>query len=96
MKRRTPSVNSRSSVAVTKALVRIGELKEGQQVMVQRLYPGRHQLARGAWITIVLWPDGRDFAGSYYTAKEIVAARKLSAARNRYDLEIWVDDEAKH
>lgn len=93
MKRRRPSVDSKTSIAVTKAMVRIGALKPGQQVMVERLYPGRHQLARGAWITMILWPDGRDFAGSYFAAKEIAAAKKLVTTRTVNDLEIWVEGE---
>ncbi len=93
-RRIVPSTKSRTSRAITKILIGLEVLQQGEKAMVKRSYAGRNQLSSGAWVTIFLRPDGRDFGGSHFTAAEIIKAKKLSTYYDRCgDWHVFVEEK---
>ncbi len=92
-RRINPSINSRTSRAITRVLIKLGVVERGDCMMVKRCYPGRHQLAAGAWRVVFLHPDGRDFGGSCFTCRDILGSKKLSTYYDRHgDWHVFVED----
>jgi hypothetical protein len=61
--------------------------------VAQRLYPGRHQRACGAWVWSLWHPDTKFCAvgciGSIYPMKDIVTAHSIVGQTNGWDFEIY-------
>ena len=86
------SVDSRTSKAITKVLIRLGILEEGKHIKVKRCYPGRHQLDAGAWRVVFLTSDGREWGGSVFTCRDILQAERLSFYQTPWgDYEVFVE-----
>lgn len=78
--RRTDPFETYSAVRITKLLINLGLIDDGERVCISRLYPGHHQRSVGAWS----WEAQSELRantrgiGSQWPVRDILSAEKVS------------------